>query len=50
MDYHKELEKISKAKYNSETERNEAIIEFKSNNKEPKEESKKSLFSRKKKA
>jgi len=48
MNYHSELEKISKAKYETETERNEAICEFKSNNRKPTTPEKKSLFSRKK--
>jgi len=35
-DWKKELDKISKAKYDSETDKNEAICQFKSNNPEPK--------------
>jgi len=37
MNYNSELEKISKAKYDSDTERNEAITQFKSNNRKPEE-------------
>jgi len=48
MNYESELSKISKAKYETDTDRNEAICEFKSNNRKPLEQEKKSLFSRKK--
>jgi len=44
MNYDSELEKIAKAKYDTETDRNEAISQFKSNNRKPETE-KKSLFS-----
>jgi len=44
-----ELEKISKAKYDSETDRNEAICDFKANNRKPEKKSSKSLFTGKKK-
>jgi len=47
MNYESELEKISKAKYETDTDRNEAICEFKSNNRKPTDEPK-GLFSKKK--
>jgi len=48
MNYDSELEKISKAKYDSDTERNEAITQFKSNNRKPEEKALSSGIKKKK--